>query len=60
MTRGVDRETYAALQFTDHSSGLDATGKPFDESLTETVDAFERLPDTPENRRLLQVGAPRG
>jgi hypothetical protein len=60
MTLWVDRETYVPLQFTDHSSGLDVSGKPFDESLTETVDAFERLPDTPENRRLLDAGAPRG
>lgn len=56
LTLWVDRETYVPLQFTDHSYGLDAEGKQFDEILTETVSDFRRLPDTPENRRLLQYG----
>jgi hypothetical protein len=56
MTLWVDRETYVPLQFTDHSYGLDVEGKQFDETLTETVSDFQRLPDTPENRRLLEYG----
>jgi xanthine/CO dehydrogenase XdhC/CoxF family maturation factor len=59
LTLWVDRETYVPLQFTDHSYGLDAKGKPFDQTLTETVNDFKRLPDTPENRQLLEVNAPR-
>ena len=58
MTLWVDRETYVPLRFADHSYGRDVSDKPFDETLTETVNAFERLPDTPENRRLLD--GPRG
>ncbi len=60
MTLWVDRETYLPLRFTDHSSGRDVENKPFDETLTETVNAFQRLPDTPENRRLLELNGPRG
>jgi hypothetical protein len=59
-TLWVDRETYLPLRFTDHSSGRDVENKPFDETLTETVNTFKRLPDTPENRRLLDVDGPRG
>ena len=55
MTLWVDRETYVPLRFADHSYGRDVENKPFDETTTETVSAFERLPDTPENRRLLQL-----
>jgi hypothetical protein len=55
LTLWVDRETYAPLQFTDHSSGRDVTGAPFDQTLTQTVQAFERLPDTAGNRALLQM-----
>jgi hypothetical protein len=54
MTLWVDKDTYAPLKLTDHSYGLDAEGKPFDSTLTETVDEFRRLPDTPENRKLLE------
>jgi hypothetical protein len=60
MTLWVDRETYLPLRFTDHSSGRDVENKPFDETLTETVNAFERLPDTPENRGLLELNGSRG
>ena len=59
-TLWVDRETYLPLQFTDHSWGRDVENKPFDETFTETVNTFQRLPDTPENRRLLEVNGPRG
>lgn len=59
-TLWVDRETYMPLQFTDHESGRDVENKPFDETLTEKVNAFQRLPDTPENRRLLEADGPRG
>jgi hypothetical protein len=55
MTLWVDKETYEPLRFTDHSWGTDVTGKPFDETFTETVLDFETLPDTPENRRLLKL-----
>ena len=57
MTLLVDKETYAPLQFSDHSFGRDVDGKPFDETLTETVDDFQRLPDTPESRALLDMSA---
>jgi hypothetical protein len=59
-TLWVDRETYVPLQFADHESGRDVNNKPFDETLTEKVNAFERLPDTPENRRLLELNGSRG
>jgi hypothetical protein len=55
MTLWVDRESYVPLRFVDHSKGTDTEGKPFDETLTESVLDFERLPDTPSNRRLLQL-----
>ena len=54
LTLWVDKDTYAPLKFTDHSYGLDAEGKPFDSTLTEAVRDFKRLPDTPENRALLE------
>jgi outer membrane lipoprotein-sorting protein len=56
LTLWLDRETYAPLRYTDHSSGLDVNGKPFDETYTENVLEFETLPDTPENRKLLELG----
>lgn len=59
-TLWVDRETYLPLQFADHSYGRDVENKPFDETLTERVNAFQRLPDTPENRRLLELDGSRG
>jgi hypothetical protein len=55
MTLWIDRETYAPLRFTDHGEGRNADG-PYDTTFTETVLRFERLPDTPANRRLLEMG----
>ncbi|HWK29328.1 MAG TPA: hypothetical protein VNS09_22385 [Solirubrobacter sp.] len=52
----IDRETYAPLRYTDHSRGRDVSGKPFDQTYVETVQEFRTLPDTPENRRLLELG----
>lgn len=52
----VDSETYAPLRYTDHSWGLDASGKPFDQTYFETVQEFKKLPDTRENRELLELG----
>jgi hypothetical protein len=47
MTLWVDKKTYAPLRFEDRSA----------RSLyTERILEFERLPDTPENRRLLELG----
>ena len=54
-TLWVDRDSYAPLKFVDHSWGTDVEGKPFDETFTETVQDFQRLPDTPENRKLLDM-----
>jgi hypothetical protein len=55
MTMWVDKETYAPLRFSDHSWGKAADGKPFDTTYTEDVVEFMTLPDTPENRRLLEL-----
>ena len=55
MTMWVDKETYAPLRFSDHSSGKAADGKPFDTTYTEDVVEFKTLPDTPENRKLLEL-----
>jgi outer membrane lipoprotein-sorting protein len=52
----VDQETYAPLRYTDHSWGLDADGKPLDQTYVETVQDFQTLPDTPSNRKLLEIG----
>jgi hypothetical protein len=54
MALWVDAETYAPLRFTDRGQGRNAGG-PYDQTFVETVTEFERLPDTPENRRLLQM-----
>jgi hypothetical protein len=54
-TMWVDRETYAPRRYTDHSWGLDAQGKPFDETYVETVREFHTLPDTPSNRKQLEL-----
>ena len=51
----VDGETYEPIKLVDHSWGKDAQGKPFDSTFTETVDDFEKLPDTPEHRKLLEM-----
>jgi hypothetical protein len=59
MTLWVDRETYVPLRFADHSYGRDVNDKPFDYTTVEDVHAFERLPDTPENRKLLELSEPR-
>jgi hypothetical protein len=56
MTLWVDVESYAPLRFSDHSAGRTG-GEPYDQTFTETVTAFERLPDTPANRRLLEMQA---
>jgi hypothetical protein len=58
LTLWVDRETYVPLRFADHSYGRDVNNKPFDYTVTESVNAFQRLPDTPENRKLLDLSAP--
>jgi hypothetical protein len=55
MTMWVDKETYAPLRFTDHSWGKAADGKPFDRTYREDILEFRTLPDTPENRRLLEL-----
>jgi hypothetical protein len=51
----LDKDSYAPLRFTDHSSGKDYKGRPFDQTYVETIDDFQRLPDTPENRKLLEL-----
>jgi outer membrane lipoprotein-sorting protein len=56
LTLWVDQETYAPLRYTDHSWGLDASGKPLNQTYVETVQDFQTLPDTPENRKLLELG----
>jgi hypothetical protein len=56
MTLWVDAETYAPLRFTDHGQGTNEDG-PYDQTFVETVTAFERMPDTAANRRLLEMGA---
>jgi hypothetical protein len=58
MTLWVDRETYVPLRFADHSYGRDVENKPFDYTTVENVTAFEHLPDTAENRRLLEFNRP--
>jgi hypothetical protein len=60
MTLWVDRETYLPLRFADHSSGRDVENKPFDYTTFETVSTFQHLPDTPENRRLVELNGPQG
>ena len=55
MTLWVDRETFAPLRFADHSYGKAVDGKPFDQTYTENVLEFKTLPDTPENRMLLEL-----
>jgi len=55
MTLWVDKETYAPLRFTDHANGKSADGEPFDQTYTENVIEFKTLPDTPENRRALEL-----
>jgi hypothetical protein len=56
MTMWIDKETYAPLRFSDHSVGKDAYGKPLDHTYVEEIVEFKTLPDTPENRRLLELG----
>jgi hypothetical protein len=55
MTLWVEKETYAPLRFTDHAWGKAADGKPFDTTYREEILEFKTLPDTPENRRLLEL-----
>lgn len=60
LTLWVDRETYVPLRFADHSYGRDANNQPFDYTTVENVNQFRRLPDTPENRRLLELNGGQG
>jgi len=60
MTLWVDRETYLPLRFASHSWGRDVNDKPFDYTTVENVNTFQRLPDTPENRKLVELSVPRG
>jgi outer membrane lipoprotein-sorting protein len=55
MTLWVDKETSAPLRYSDHSYGKAADGKPFDTTYTENVLEFKTLPDTPANRKLLEL-----
>ena len=55
FTLWVDKETYAPLRFVEHSSGDDYQGKPFDQTYTEDIQEYKVLPDTPENRQLLEL-----
>ena len=55
FTLWVDKETYAPLRFTDHSSGNDYKGKPFDQTYIEDILEYKVLDDTPENRQLLEL-----
>jgi hypothetical protein len=57
LTLWVDQESYAPLQFTEHEFGRDANGTQFDDTLTQTVQAFQHLPDTAANRALLDMSA---
>jgi hypothetical protein len=41
------------------SYGRDVNHQPFDYTTVENVNTFQRLPDTPENRRLLELNGPR-
>jgi hypothetical protein len=54
----VDAETYAPVLLRKHSEGLDVHGKPFTYDLSERVLEHETLPDTAENRRLLELRGP--
>jgi hypothetical protein len=55
FTLWVDKDSYAPLRFTDHSSGKDYKGRPFDQTYTEEILDYKVLPDTPENRQLLEL-----
>lgn len=55
MTLWLDKATYAPLRFVDHSAGKDVEGRSFDHTYTEEIQEFKRLPDTPENRQLLEL-----
>lgn len=55
LTLWVDKDSYTPLRFVDHSSGIAADGKPFDQTYAEDIVEFDTLPDTPENRRLLAL-----
>jgi len=59
LTLWVDRETYLPLRFADHSYGRDVNNQPFDYTTVENVNTFQRLRDTPENRKLLELSVPR-
>jgi hypothetical protein len=60
FTLWVDRETYLPLRLASHAYGRDVNDKPFDYTTVENVNTFQRLPDTPENRRLLELSEPQG
>jgi hypothetical protein len=55
LTLWVDRETYAPLQYTDHSQGTDAQGRPLDQTYKATITRFDHLPDTAANREQLKM-----
>jgi hypothetical protein len=55
LTMWIDKDTYAPLRFSDHSWGLDAEGKPFDQTYTEDILEFKTLPATPENLEQLEL-----
>jgi hypothetical protein len=55
LTLWVDRETYAPLQYTDHSYGTDPQGRPLDQTYMATISRFDHLPDTAANREQLEM-----
>jgi len=63
MTMWVDKATYAPVRFTSHDTAPDTPpqpdgtdpDKPLDQTYIENIDDFKVLPDTPENRRLLEL-----
>jgi hypothetical protein len=55
LTMWIDKDTYAPTKFTDHSTGLDAKGKPLDRTYTEDILDFKTLPATPENLKQLEM-----
>jgi hypothetical protein len=57
LTLWVDRETYAPLQYTDHTDGISPQGRPLDETYKATISRFDHLPDTAANREQLKLSA---
>jgi hypothetical protein len=54
----LDPRTYAPTTFVDDEHGLDSHGKPFTYHLVEQIVRERTLPDTPRNRRLLELRGP--